>query len=85
MKKEKKKASEILSILSQQWANVYDIMDIASVGRNKATEIKTEIKENLEKEGYKLPTNLIPMIEVIKYFRIDIGYLKKRAKDGDCN
>lgn len=85
MKKEKKKAPEVLSILSQQWANVQDIMDIAAVGKNKASEIKTEIKDNLEKEGYKLPTNLVPMVEVIKYFKIDINYLKKRARDGDYN
>ena len=85
MKKEKKKASEVLSILSQQWANVQDIMDIAAVGKNKATEIKSKIKNNLEKEGYKLPTHLIHMVEVIKYFKIDINYLKKRARDGDCN
>lgn len=74
-------ANEILSRLNFQWANSKDIADIAGVGLNKALIIKNEIQDALEKQGYRLPRNLVPMNKVVEYLKIDIRYLKKIAKE----
>ena len=70
-------ASELLELLSQQWATTKDIKAIGMVGTNKAQEIKKEIKEDLESKGYRVPHKVIPMESVVDYFKININYLKK--------
>ena len=70
-------ANELLKLINTQWATTEDVKLIGSVGNNKALEIKKEIKKELEKEGYRLPNNLVPMSKVVDYFKININYLKK--------
>ena len=79
-KRKKYSIVEQLETLANQWATAEDIRIIGCVGKNTASKIKTEIKEEIEKEGKRLPYNLVPMKKVIEYFNIDINYLKKLAK-----
>ena len=73
-------AKETLKLLSKQWCNVNDIMKICNVGMNKAVEIRTKLKENITKEGFLVPNNLIPTSELIKAFNIDLDYLERMSK-----
>lgn len=55
-------------------------MKTGSVGRNKAYAIRSEIALSLYGDDSKLRNrDLVPMIEVLKYFGIDINYLKEVA------
>ena len=80
MNNEKLNAKEMLAIASNQWANAKDIMIIGSVGRNKAYAIRNEIIANYY-DGDKRVRNrrLVPMTEVLKYFNINIDYLREVA------
>lgn len=68
---------DMLEILQKQWLSVNDIKILASVSLNKARKIKDEITENLINQNYFLPTGLVPNEEVVKYLKLNIGYLKK--------
>ena len=74
---EKLSTKKTLCILDNQWATTRDVMLLGACGKNKALEIKREIKSELESKGYYLPYNLVPMEKVIDYFNININYLKK--------
>ena len=77
---EKLNAKEILDIASSQWASAKDIMKIGSVGRNKAYAIRSEISISCYNDNSKLRNRgLVPMLEVLKYFNIDLNYLKEVA------
>ena len=41
----------------------------------------SKIKNDLEKEGYYVSKNAVPMQEVVKYLNIDIDYLESRSKN----
>ena len=72
------KAKEILEIISKPWCSNQDIMKIANVSATTASKIKQEIeKEFRKKEPNKyMPAYCIPTKEVIKYFDLDIEFLK---------
>lgn len=73
----------IISILSKQWANVNDIKTIACCGRDTATNIREDIRNNIIKKGMHLPdtkTKFVPMKSVIEYFNIDLEYIYKMAE-----
>lgn len=78
MKSNKLNAKDLLEIASSQWASAKDIMIIGSVGRNKAYAIRNEIISDYY-DGDKRVRNrrLVPMIEVLKYFNINIDYLRE--------
>lgn len=83
MNNEKLNADQLLEIASSQWASTKDIMKIGSVGRNKAYAIRSEIALTLYGDDSKLRNRgLVPMNEVLKYFSIDINYLKEVASYG---
>lgn len=83
MNSEKLNADQLLEIASSQWASAIDIMKIGSVGRNKAYAIRSEIALSLYGDDLKLRNRgLVPMNEVLKYFNIDINYLKEVASYG---
>ena len=83
MNSEKLNAEQLLEIASSQWASAKDIMKIGSVGRNKAYAIRSEIAISLYGDDSKVRNRgLVPMIEVLKYFNIDINYLKEVATYG---
>ena len=71
-------AKEILEIKSKPWCSNQDIMKIANVSATTASKIKQEIeKEFRKKEPNKyMPAYCIPTKEVIKYFDLDIEFLK---------
>ena len=71
-------AKEILEIISKPWCSNQDIMKIANVSATTASKIKEEIeKEFRKKEPNKyMPAYCIPTKEVIKYFDLDIEFLK---------
>ena len=72
--------TETIQILKNQWCSIEDLMKLAQVSRTKVYKMKTEISEILESQGYKLPQGLLPMIEVVKYLRIDLDYLERMSK-----
>ena len=71
-------AKEILEIISKPWCSNQDIMKISNVSATTASKIKQEIeKEFRKKEPNKyMPAYCIPTKEVIKYFDLDIEFLK---------
>ena len=60
-----------------QYGSLQDLMKIGHIGINKTLMIKNEIKARLNKEGYIIPYNVVPMKEVVNYLDIDIDYLEK--------
>ena len=77
-------AKQVLEVASSQWATVKDIMILGSVGRNKANMIRSEIATSIYGNDSKVRNRgLVPMAEVLKYFNIDINYLKEVAAYGD--
>ena len=76
MNSEKLTAEELLKITSSQWATSKDIMIIGCVGRNKAYSIMQEISLEYYKDNKIRNKRLVPMSEVLKYFNIDLTYLK---------
>lgn len=71
---------ETINLLKKQWCSIEDLMKLAQVSRTKAYNIKNDISKNLEEQGFKLPLGLLPMIEVVKYLRIDLDYLERMSK-----
>ena len=73
------KAKELLDLLDKQWANTKDIQKIGGIGEAKAIKIKKQIKDELiNNKNYYLPNErTVPMCEVVKFFKIDINYLKR--------
>ena len=80
MNSNKLNAKDLLAIASSQWASAKDIMIIGSVGRNKAYAIRNEIIADYY-DGDKKVRNrrLVPMTEVLKYFNINLDYLREVA------
>lgn len=73
-------AKELLKLISKQWATTNDIMRIGEVGYHKALDIKKIIIDDLANKNYNLPNHKVPMEFVVDYFKINISYLKKLAK-----
>ena len=72
------KAKEILNILATPWSSNHDIMKIVNVSASTASKIKKCIEVEFRK---KYPDNFIsahciPTKDIIKYFDIDIEFLK---------
>ena len=74
-------AKETLELISKQWCDLNDLIRLTQVGKNNAIKLRNEIRISLIKEGYLLPSKLLPMNEVVNYLRINIIYLQKMAKD----
>ena len=69
-------AQETLKLASSQWASANDIMKLGRVGRNKSYAIIHEIALSYYKDTKLRNRGLVPMSEVLKYFGIDLDYLK---------
>lgn len=72
-------AKQVLEVASSQWATAKDIMILGSVGRNKAYAIRNEIILSCYNDNKLRNRGLVPMVEVLKYFNIDLKYLKEIA------
>ena len=70
-------AEETLKIITKQWCNVTDLMKLLNCGRNKALEVKKQIKDKLIAEGYYIPGNDLPMQAVVNVLKIDIDRLER--------
>ena len=73
-------AQETLNLISKQWCTLEDLMALGEFGRNSALKVKREIKNKLINQGYKIPSHVIPMKEVVDYLNININYLESRVK-----
>lgn len=60
-------AKETLNIIAKPWCDLNDLMKLAQVGRNIALELRHEIKRYVEDQGYRLPSNHLPMDKVVEY------------------
>lgn len=69
---------QILEIISKQWCSNQDIMKIANVSATTASKIKQEIEKKFRKKepNKYMPAYCIPTKEIIKYFYLDIEFLK---------
>lgn len=74
-------AHDMLELLSKQWCNTEDLKKLTGLGKNNISKLKTKIRKELMSKGYKLPTKLLPMNEVVNYLKIDIEYLNQIAKN----
>lgn len=74
-------ARETLKLISKQWCNLDNLMLLAEIGKNNAVKLRKEIKQDLINQGYTLPNNRLPMIEVVNKLKININYLEKMAKE----
>lgn len=74
-------AEEVLKLICFQWASTKDIMKLGNVGEGRALKIKREISEKLLEKGYVLPRNKVPMESIVKYFKINIDYLRKVTEE----
>ena len=70
-------AQDTLNIITKQWCNLSDLMKLLGCGRNKALEVKKQIKDKLIKDGYYIPGNDLPMQAVVDILKIDIDRLEK--------
>ena len=70
-------AEEIMKTITKQWCNLTDLMKLLGCGRNKALEVKKQIKNKLINEGYFIPGNDLPMQAVVDVLKIDIDRLEK--------
>ncbi len=70
-------AQETLKIITKQWCNLSDLMKLLGCGRNKALEVKKDIKDKLIKDGYYIPGNNLPMQAVVDVLKIDIDKLER--------
>lgn len=73
-------AQETLNLISKQWYTLEDLMALGEFGRNSALKVKREIKNKLINQGYKIPSHVIPMKEVVDYLNININYLESRVQ-----
>lgn len=71
-------AEETLDLITtKQWATSNDVYLLSGKGRNTTAEDIKSIREMLEEKGYRLPRGLLPMEEVVNFYKININYLKK--------
>ena len=70
-------AEETMKIITKQWCNLTDLMKLLGCGRNKALDIKKQIKNKLVNEGYYIPGNDLPMQAVVDVLKIDIDRLER--------
>ncbi len=72
--KRKSLTKEEIEVIAQyQWASIKDIMDIGSIGRNKARNIFNLISEKYFSDKYRIKNGLVPMDLVLEYFSIKLS------------
>lgn len=73
-------AEETIKIITKQWCNLTDLMKLLGCGRNKALDVKKQIKNKLINEGYFISGNDLPMQAVVDVLKIDIDRLERIIK-----
>ena len=84
------KAKEILELIASPWCSNQDIMKIANLSASTASKVKRIIEMDFRKKNPTkfIPSHCVPTKEVIKYFDLDVEFLKNIANikvDGDDN
>lgn len=74
--------TEMKELMNKIWASTEDIKKIGCIGKNKALEVKKEIREQMREDMMVFPRNLVGMNYVLKYFHIDERILKKNDEIG---
>ena len=69
-------AEEALEILNKPWCTAEEIMKLSGYGENKAAKVRKEINEKLINEGFNVLDKYVPTDRLLKYFSINIEYLK---------
>lgn len=69
-------AEEALEILNKPWCTTEDIMKISGYGESKAAKIRKDINLKLEEEGFNTLDKYVPTDRLLKYFCINLEYLK---------
>ena len=69
--------NDTIKLISKQWCTLDDLMALLGCGRNKALEVKKDIKNKLLREGYYIPGNSLPMQAVVDVLKIDIDKLER--------
>ena len=69
-------AEEALEILNKPWCTAEDIMKLSGYGENKAAKVRKEINEKLINERFNVLDKYVPTDRLLKYFSINIEYLK---------
>lgn len=73
---------ELLSIITKPWVDIKDISLILDCGRDKASEIRNNIINNLNNDGITVPRSkhkIIPTKYLIDYLNLDINYIYNMA------
>ena len=73
-------ASEMLKILNKQWATASDMALLSGKCIAYARADFNTLTELITSDGTKLPSRLVPMQEVVNFYKINISYLKKISK-----
>lgn len=75
------KAKEILELIASPWCSNQDIMKIANLSASTASKVKRTIEMGfLKKNPTKfIHSHCVPTKEVIKYFDLDVKFLKSIA------
>ena len=73
---------ELFQIVSKPWASIKEISLIANCGRDAAIKIRNKIKEEIIKDGKKIPkgkTIVVPTEKVLEYLGLNIDYIVSMA------
>ena len=73
---------EMSEILDKMQASTENIKRLGCIGKNRALEIKKEIKSQMTEDNMVCPRNLVSMEYVIKYFKIDEKQVRRRIAMG---
>ena len=73
-------ASEMLEILNKQWATANDMALLSGKCIAYARTDFNTLTELITADGTILPSRLVPMQEVVNFYKINISYLKKISK-----
>ena len=73
-------ASEMLEILNKQWATASDMALLSGKCIAYARADFNALANEITADGTKLPSRLVPMQEVVNFYKINISYLKKISK-----
>lgn len=74
--------TKLFELISKQWANANDIQLIVSCGKEKASEIRDSIKQEIVNNNMKLPRAkhiIVPMKKVIEYLNLDVDHITQMA------
>lgn len=76
---------EMSEIIDKIWASTEDIKKIGCIGKNRALEVKKEIRQMMIDDHKIYPRNYVSMEYVIKYFNIDEKKIRRIAMGGIIN